>query len=213
MQIQNMRVNRGQPIQQAGQPVPFVGPAQQNVVPINGNNNPAGNNNNNPFLSISTPLVVSPRKTRYGKRMISVNSDYSEPLVSIHEDYHNSPEIKKDLTKHYYYKIFDGWIFDDYMFRKLTRFFNIFGKKVRLIKSTLEYNKNKNYRERDIVKISYYFEHRISMKKIKRFIQKFIDDKEINWTDLVSKEDRLKKFLYIKLKKYLTSKVKKSRRR
>lgn len=166
-------------------------------------------NTTNPFVSITPPYYVAPTKKskRSGKYVMSTNTDYSEPIVSIHEDFYNDEDLADELTKYYYYKILDKWFYSEY--GKLFGYFTITKDKVKLISSLDAYSR-KDLSRKDKAKIIEYIERKkiIKKKNVKKMIQKFIDKKNINWIDLDKKiEPKLVEFLKRKLKELIISHI------
>jgi hypothetical protein len=147
------------------------------------NQNPFGLN---PFVSLSPSVYVSPvkrsRKRRGSDAILSVNSDYSEPMVSVHEDFHNDVDLQYDLSEAFYYKILDKWLYNE--FSDLLEYFS----------------RNKKSKRSEIIR-KIEKSKILTKKKIRKMIAEYVDDKDINWTDLYEKQDSLKRFLKKKLQK------------
>jgi len=155
----------------------------------------------NPFISITPPLssIFAPRR-KVGKLVTSVNLDYSDPMVSVHEDYMNEPEVKQKLVKHFYYLTLDKWLYsEDY--ESVLNMFTVKGKNVFIGKNTSEKN------TKDKSRISEYVERKIlSKKKMKKILKQYISKKRLNWVDLVDEKSSLKHFVKKKLKSLINEK-------
>lgn len=166
-------------------PPPFYAPTAN--VPANLSEKDKYPFGSNPFVSITPPLYVSPTRGYRSKRrgsdaLISLNTDYSEPLISVHEDFHNDEELQYDLSKAFYYKILDKWLYND--FSDLLSYFSK-GKKTK-----------KSETIRKIEKSGI-----LTKKIVRKMIAEYVDNKDINWTDLYEKQESLKRFLRKKLAK------------
>lgn len=161
----------------------------------------------NPFVSITPPDYASPkRRKRRGKYVTSLNTDYSEPMVSLHEDYYNTDEIIREVSSYFYYKVLDKWMCKDYV--KLFGYFNISGNKVRLISSQDGYKK-KQLSSKEMKRIVSYIEDKkiVSKKKIRSMLERYVEKKNINWADLYEKQSKVKSYLKDKIKYLIVDKI------
>lgn len=68
---------------------------------------------------------------------ITVNLQYTKPLISFYETIDNQPNIQKMMTTYYYYKILDKWLYED--LSDVLNYLTIIKDNVELIKKLDEY--------------------------------------------------------------------------
>jgi len=133
----------------------------------------------------------------------SVNLNYSQPLFSVYENLNADPKIHDRLTKYYFYKILDKWLYDD--MSELLDYLVIEGNIVKFGKST-----SKDTDEIKAKKIEFIENNIISKKKVKMMIQQYIQLTGTRWVDLPNNEyyfqQAIEKDIKILMKKKASSK-------
>lgn len=161
----------------------------------------------NKFLPIMTtqPVLYSSKThTPY----IGINPLTSSVISSgFYADLNKDKSVQKSLTKYYYYKILDKWIYKELM--PILGFVDISGDKPQLIKSIEQYNASKlaNETSEQIEKKIAYLEKSIITKDMVRHVlKKICDENSINWYELNKHENKIKTIFH----NYLLDKLKDS---
>lgn len=89
------------------------------------------------LISDSPGLVSTVSSLSPFQLPITVNLEYSKPLVSFYETIDNQPNIQKMITTYYYYKVLDQWLYDD--LSDVLNYFRVSNGNVQLISSVDEY--------------------------------------------------------------------------
>lgn len=137
---------------------------------------------------------------------IGVNP-YTSNIVSsgFYKDLNKDKKVQKTLTKYYYYKILDKWIYKELM--PLLAFVDISGDKPQLIKSMEKYDVQKllsNTDEEIEKKINYLEKIIITKDMVRHVLKKICSENNINWYDLDKNEKKIKTVFY----NYLLDKLK-----
>lgn len=126
-------------------------------------------------------------------------------LVSVTYDKLNrDKKTKKTLTKYYFYKIIDKWLYKELM--PLLGFVDIQNGNPKLITSMRDYNGEKLLKEskEDLEKKIHYMEKVLLTKDIvKHVLKKIIDKYNIDWAQLEEYEPEVKKYFFNYLKNKL----------
>lgn len=133
----------------------------------------------------------------------SINLNYSQPMFSFYEDLNNDPEIHQKLTKYFYYKILDKWLFDDLI--DLLNYLTIEGNKIKLG----SYKKSNTTSNSEIKKKVDYFEKYILKKRhVYKILKQFVKRTGTRWVDLPKNEYYLIQVFENKLKKIIKQMLK-----
>ena len=144
---------------------------------------PLVTNNVTPFI-----MPVGPNKAIYG----------------YYPDLDKDSAVHKTVTKYFYYKIIDKWLYHD--LRPLLAFIKIDDNKPQLIKSMSEYKPDelsKDSVENIEKKIQYMENILITKKLVKHVLKKIVNEHHIHWYHLNKNKDTIKKVFY----KYIKSKL------
>ena len=168
----------------------------------------------NPDISLKPNYVTSPviitTPTYYNSKNDSSYISYN-PLnntivnTGFYKDLNKDKSVQKTLSKYYFYKIIDKWIYKELL--PLLAFVDISTDKPQLIKSLENFNIEKLSKdsEHDIEKRIDYMEKIILTKDMVRHVlKKICKDNRINWYDLNKHEKKIKKVFY----NYLLDKLK-----
>ncbi len=122
-----------------------------------------------------------------------------------YKDLNKDKSVQKTLTKYYYYKILDKWIYKELM--PLLAFVDISNEKPQLIKSLDQYDVKKLVKNSDDEiekKIDYLENILITKNMVRHVLKKICSDNNINWYDLDKNEEKIKSVFY----NYLLDKLK-----
>ena len=157
------------------------------------------------------PLILTqPQPMYYSSKThtpyVGINP-YTSNVVSsgFYKDLNKDKKVQKTLTKYYYYKILDKWIYKELM--PLLAFVEIYDNKAQLIKSMEKYDVQKllsNSDEQIEKKINYLEKIIITKDMVRHVLKKICSDNNINWYDLDKNEKKIKKVFY----NYLLDKLK-----
>jgi signal recognition particle GTPase len=117
----------------------------------------------------------------------------------------SSKNVKKTLTKYYFYKIIDKWIYDDLF--PLLGFVKIINDKPELIKNLSDYDVEKLAKDSDNdieSKINYMEKILITKDMVYHVLKKIVKSNNIMWNNLNKNEKLIKKIFY----EYIVSKLK-----
>lgn len=167
----------------------------------------------NPDKSVTPtfPVVVTAQSFYDPKKdsaFVSVNPlNPGMVTTGFYKDLNKDKSVQKTLSKYYYYKILDNWIYKKLF--PLLAFIDISSGTPKLIKSMEDYNvaKLSSDSEADIEKKIGYMEKNIITKDMVRHVlRKICEDNNINWYDLNKHENKIKNVFY----NYLLDKLKES---
>jgi hypothetical protein len=139
---------------------------------------------------------------------IGINPLTSNIISSgFYKDLNKDKSVQKNLSKYYYYKILDKWIYKELM--PLLAFVDISSDKPQLIKSLNQYDVEKlvkNTPEQIEKKINYLENVLITKDMVRHVLKKICSENGINWYDLDKNEKKIKTVFY----NYLLDKLKES---
>lgn len=139
---------------------------------------------------------------------VGINPISSQVVSSgFYKDLNKDKSVQKTLTKYYYYKILDKWIYKELM--PILGFVDLSGDKPQLIKSIEHYNANKlanESSEQIEKKIDYLEKVLITKDMVRHVLKKICSDNNINWYDLDKNEKKIKSVFH----NYLLDKLKDS---
>ena len=159
----------------------------------------------------SFPLILNQPQAYNTSRYtpyIGINP-YNSNVVSsgFYYDLNKDKSVQKNLTKYYFYKILDKWIYKELM--PLLAFVDISSEKPRLINSLSQYDVKKlltNSEEQIEKKINYLERFIITKDMVRHVLKKICSENGINWYHLDKNEKKIKTVFY----NYLLSKLKES---
>lgn len=137
---------------------------------------------------------------------IGINPLTSNVISSgFYKDLNKDKSVQKNLTKFYFYKILDKWIYKELM--PLLAFVDISSDKPQLIKSLDKFDAKKlvsNSSDEIEKKINYLEKVLITKDMVKHVLKKICSENQINWYDLDKNEKKIKTVFY----NYLLDKLK-----
>lgn len=159
-----------------------------------------------PFPLILTQQQPSYYSSKTHTPYIGINP-YTSNVVSsgFYKDLNKDKKVQKTLTKYYYYKILDKWIYKELM--PLLAFVEIIEGKAQLIKSMEKYDVQKllsNSDEQIEKKINYLEKIIVTKDMVRHVLKKICSENNINWYDLNKYEKKIKTVFY----NYLLDKLK-----
>lgn len=158
----------------------------------------------NSFPVVLSPTIYNPKTS---SSYIGYNPSYPNIITSgFYDDLNKDKSVHKTLSKFYFYKILDKWIYKELL--PLLAFVDI-SNKPQLIKSMDKFNIKNLETNSDIdiqKKINYLEKNIITIDIVKHVLKKICNDNNINWYDLNKYEKKIKKVFY----NYLFDKLKHS---
>lgn len=167
----------------------------------------------NPDKSVtpSFPVIVTGQSFYNPKNdsaFVSYNPLNPRMITSgFYKDLNKDKSVQKTLSKYYYYKILDNWIYKKLF--PLLAFVDISSDKPKLIKSMEDYDVNKlsSDSESNIEKkVRYMEKYIITRDMVRHVLKKICLDNQINWYDLNKHENKIKNVFY----NFLLDKLKES---
>lgn len=163
-------------------------------------------------VSKSFPIVMTAQPMLYSSKThtpyVGINPLTSRVISSgFYKDLNKDKSVQKTLTKYYYYKILDKWIYKELM--PILGFVHTSGDKPHLIKSFSDYDATKlanESTEQIEKKIDYLEKVLITKDMVRHVLKKICTENNINWYDLDKNENKIKKVFH----NYLLDKLKES---
>lgn len=161
---------------------------------------------------VVSPIIMPMYTPVYNPKTSSsfININQKNPLLSttgFYKDLNKDKSIQKSLSKYYYYKILDKWLYNN--LKPLLAFINISSGKAHLIKSMEDYDVlslEKESSEDIKKKIKYMEEILITKDMVKHVLKKICRENNIKWFQLNKHESKIKNIFY----NYLLDKLKTS---
>lgn len=123
---------------------------------------------------------------------------------AVFNDLNKDKDVVKTITKYYYYKILDKWLYDDFL--PILAFVKMENGKPKLISSMAEFRIADLAREPENViesKIDYLSEIFITKDMVRHVLKKFINKYNTRYSALNRQEHELKKYFF----KYMKDKL------
>ena len=156
-------------------------------------------------LIIAQPTIFNSKNdTAY----VSVNP-YNPGLITsgFYKDLNKDKHVQKTLTKYYFYKIVDKWIYNELL--PLLAFIEIKANKPTLINSLEDYDIQKLSKDSDDdIKAKAEYMEKIILTKdmVRHVLKKICNQNNINWYNLNKHENKIKTVFY----NYIMDKLKES---
>ena len=156
-------------------------------------------------MFITQPNIYNPNADT---TFVSVNP-LNPGLINtgFYKDLNKDKSVQKTLSKYYFYKIVDKWIYKELL--PLLAFVDTSSEKSQLIKSLADYDVQKlstNSSEQIEKKAKYMEQIIITKDMVRHVLKKICSDNQLNWYDLNKHEKKIKKVFY----NYLLDKLKES---
>lgn len=131
------------------------------------------------------------------------------PIVnSVYDTVDDDIDYKRKITKYYYEKLFNDWIYDD--LKKVLKFFNIKGSKISLVKNKKEYNRNSHSFESKKNIINFIINNIYDKYDLKTTLKRFTKITNTRWLDLKQNKKYVIKYIYNDIKKKIKNYYKKN---
>ena len=118
------------------------------------------------------------------------------------QNVNNDLELRKKVTKYFYRKVMNDWIFD--YTDTLQHYFIVSKGKVSIASKRTKKELDNN--KLDLV-VQYIAKHYIGKKMIAKLLSHLHFTKNINWYDMRSKSSKINKYILSKIKKKIKNKV------
>ncbi len=154
------------------------------------------------FPVIFTDNYIDPKKA---STYVAFNGPNNSILsYGLFNDVNKDKHVAKTITKYYYYKILDKWLYKELF--PLLGYVEMVEGKPRIIRNLADFNMAKLANESDAVidqKIDYLAEVLINKEMVKHVLKKLMDKHGLRWSILNEYEDDLKDYLL----KYIRNKL------
>ncbi len=154
------------------------------------------------FPVIFADNYIDPKKA---STYVAFNGPNNSILTyGVFNDVNKDKNVAKTITKYYYYKILDKWLYKELF--PLLGYVEIVEGKPRLIRNLADFNMAKLANDSDAIieqKIDYLAEVLINKEMVKHVLKKFMDKYGLRWSILNEYEDDLKDYLL----KYIRNKL------
>ena len=170
------------------------------------------NYNPNLYLPSTTynQLQFTPLSTDFSELSpITVNLDYSKPLISYYETIDQSPQIIKTMVSHYYYKVLDNWLLNE--LSDVLNFFTFRDGRVDMIKDLSQYNSSNINTDTDEIaakKVDFIQSEIFTKYDMMNILKKFVKEAGIKYVNLPKNEFQLRQAVKEYLIKELKGKIK-----
>ena len=152
-----------------------------------------------PNIYVSTISPLSPFNLP-----LTVNLDYSKPLVSVYDTIDNQPNVRKTMLNYYYDFIRDKWLLDE--LNDILNYFTYKDGKVELIKNLADYSPNNIAKDSDETaekKVKFIEKNIFTKYDLLELLDKFTRETNTKWVNLPKNEF----FLRQATKEYILKKI------
>lgn len=174
--------------------------------------NYALNSMNNNSVVTTYPLVYTTSTLNSNRMSPYIMTDLNNPLnvvTGYYPDLDKDPSVHKTLTKYYYYKFLDKWLYND--LRSLLGYIKVDNGKGKIINSMSDYNVNSvtnDTAENLDIRVNL-MEKLISRDFIKSILRRIVEKHNIHWYHLNKNEDVIIKKLNVAVKEFLENMISK----
>ena len=155
------------------------------------------------------PVPVGPVPSVASRPFVpAMDLTYSRPLLAMVENMNADPEVHKKMTKYFYYKTLDKWIYNDLL--GVLSYFQISGKNVSLKKDLDKINPNDvlKLKQDEVDKLVDNLEDNYLTKDmVKKILHRFVNDTNVNWYDLTKYEGPIREVIGKTVKSKLKRKI------
>ena len=184
-------------------PLTILNPSNTILNPSNTFIKPIGviNPLNNVFISSysNTPIISSVTSSAFLDTYLSNSLSPITINSSSFIDVNTDVILQKDVTKHFYEKLYNKWLKSD--FENLLNYLVVSNNNVKLVKNEDSFKKNSTKGKEYDIKISYINNNIMSKYGLKSFLKKIVKKTHYNWYDLRKKNKFVKKMIYKKIEK------------
>jgi len=150
----------------------------------------------NTYGNINTPYIPS------------VNLSFSNPTFGFYENLNLDPQIHKTLTKYFYYKTLDKWLYSDLI--DVLNYLKYDKGKVTYLNKITDLDLSTVDKETNTeidAKVDFIEKHVLNKKMMHHILQKCVNETNIRWVDLPKNEYYVKQFIDNKLKRVLKNTI------
>jgi hypothetical protein len=169
------------------------------------NSNTVNTSNIDPQTYYPVILTNNPINPKTASTYVSYTGPNNNIVTyGVFNDLNKDKNVSKTITKYYYYKLLDKWLFKDLL--PLVAFVEFVDGKPRLIRNLADYNMAKLVNEpTDSIekKIDYLADVLISKEMVKHVLKKFMNKHNLRWSVLNDYEPELKQYFL----KYIREKL------
>lgn len=165
------------------------------------------------LLSATAALPVAALLSPDSPIGLAVTNEFSQPMAGLYLNYNNDPITRNNITKHYYYKVLDKWLYSD-MIELLNYLIVDNNGTVSLIKNMSNYKKGRaeeNSRKQINDKVEFLEKFLFTRKDLYEILIEFTKDTNIQWIHMARNEYILKKYIQESIENKLKYLVKKSK--
>ena len=159
-------------------------------------------------LYVTQPSIYNPNSDT---AFVSINPLNPRMITSgFYKDLNKDKSVHKTLSKYYFYKIVDKWIYKELL--PLLAFVELKSGKPQLIKSLEDYDIQKLSKDTDAdieAKAKYMEEVVLTQDMVRHVLKHICEENRINWYDLNKHEKKIKKVFYNYLLERLKDAIKK----
>lgn len=160
-----------------------------------------------PLSPMNFPILLSSEyEVPYSKQpyLQSINISYTKPTIGFYENLNADPKIHTRLTKYFYYKLLDKWLYEDLI--DILNYFKIKDGKVSLIDNLKEYDPtsvDKDSDENIQKKIDFIEKFFLTKNMMYKILSEYVKGSETGWIDLPKNDFFIKQVVEDKLIKKL----------
>jgi hypothetical protein len=145
-----------------------------------------------------------------------IQMPYVSPTLPPHLDVNQNPETWKMVSKYYYYRTLDDWLWDDNEVKDVLNYLRITDKGADVLNNLNDYkesNINKDNQNTYEMKVNFIEKNVLSIDNMITLLKRFVKETGIKWVDLAKNhyfiKDLVKKYLKQKLQYMIESKLSK----
>ena len=138
------------------------------------------------------------------------------PPLPMSLNVNENPDTWHMMSKHYYYKTLDAWLWEEDSFKDLLNYLQVTSHGVDVLNNMKDYretNISKDTQETYEMKVNFIEHNVFSIESMLRLLKKFVRETGMNWVDLSKNsyfvKDLIKKYLKQKLQAMIDSKMSK----
>ncbi|CAH6421433.1 Hypothetical protein KVN_LOCUS263 [uncultured virus] len=147
-----------------------------------------------------TTSITSPLSVSLSPLIPSINLSFTRPSLGFYEDLNQDPKVQRNLTKIYYYKVLDEWLWED--FPEIFGYLTYQNGKVDLINNLNQYDPTASEKDSEQIlnkKVDFLGKFFLTKSIMVKILKKFITETNTNWIDLSKNEFFLKQIVQDKL--------------
>lgn len=155
---------------------------------------------------VSPEVILSSVLPTTSVKPITINLDYSKPLISFYETIDDNLSVRESMVNYYFDLIRDKWLLDE--INDILNYFTYKDGKVNLINKLSDYSPNNIAKDTDKIaeeKVKYIEKHIMTKYDLTKLMSKFTKETGSKWVNLPKNEF----FFRMAVKEHLLHKIKK----